>query len=279
MWYIKHIIDYCKNSYTIVSHWYIIFWLQYTYILFLTLLKITPKNKNTTVSIRDVTLTIPYNFVSFLVMQEIFIEQLYKRLHSLNHILDLGWFIWDSAIYLSKLNNHVTVVESDPRNYALCQLNTRYIPNITLHNAAVTGNDEKRFIISNNEYWWEVATSNSDNQNAIEIPTIAIQELEKTWVDGIKMDIEWGEYDIISHWLATDVFPYKKWFIEFHFFKEHKHSYCSIAFEFILMLQRKWFVFEFFGNDWIIMPNCEVMDAIKHSSVTYEYLNIYFELI
>lgn len=276
MWYIKHIRDYFKNSITILSHWYVYFWLQYTYILFLTLLKIKPRTLTKRVELGDVTITIQNNFVSFLVMQEIFIEQLYKRLHGLNHVLDLGWYIGDSAIYLSKINNHVTVVESDPKNFALCQVNTRNLPNVTIHNWAVVWNDEKRFIVDNNEYRWEI-TKETDNEDAKEIATISIQDLEKQGFDGIKMDIEWWEYELIAYWLEAWTFSYKKWFIEFHFFKWHKKHQFEGAWNFIQMLVQKWYMFEFFGNDGRLVSTVDTMKQIREHTLPFEYLNIYFE--
>lgn len=276
MWYLKHIQDYCKNSFTILSHWYVYFWLQYTYILFLTLLKVKPKKTTTRVEFDNMTIMIQNNFVSFLVMQEIFIEQLYKRLHSLNHVLDLWWYIWDSAIYLSKINNHVTVLESDPKNFELCQINTRNLPNVSIYNCAVTGEQKKKFIVDTNEYRWEVRWEASEN--AKEIPTMSIQELEKLWCDGIKMDIEWGEYELITYWLETNSFAYKKWFIEFHFFKWHKTEQFSWARHFINMLIEKKYMFEFFWNDGNLVSTVDTMKQIKEHTLPVEYLNIYFEI-
>lgn len=275
MWYIKHIQDYCKNSYSILKHWYTYFWIQYTYILFLTLLKIKPKNKNTRVEFDNMIITVQNNFVSFLVMQEIFIEQLYKRLHSLNHVLDLGWYIWDSAIYLSKINNHVTVLESDPKNFELCQINTRNLPNVSIYNCAVTGKPEKKFIVDTNEYRWEV--TGEQTINAKEILTKSIEELEKLGCDWIKMDIEWGEYELITYWLEKWTFAYKKWFIEFHFFKGFKTQQFEWAWGFINMLINKEYMFEFFGNDGKLVSTVDTMKQIKNHTLPVEYLNIYFE--
>lgn len=276
MWYIKHIQNYLNNSLTILRHWYVYFWLQYTYILFLTLLKIKPIKNTKVVRLNNVNICIQNNFVSFLVMQEIFIEELYKRMHSLNHVLDLGWYIWDSALYLSKINNHVTVIESDPKNFKLCEINTRNLGNITLYNAAVTGKPEKRFIVNNSEYRWEIMKE-SDNEDAVEIPTISIQELEKLGCDGIKMDIEWGEYELISYWLETGEFIYKKWFIEFHFFKGHKKQQFEWTLKFIKMLIEKEYMFEFFGNDWKLVSTVDTMKQIREHKLPFEFINMYFE--
>ena len=275
MYYINIIIDYIKNSYFILIAGNIELWRKYTYILFLTFLKVKPISETTSIFIWWHTIHIPYNFVSCLVLQEIFIDKLYKRLHGLDHVLDLWGFVWESALYLSSINKAVTVIESDPRNFELCKKNTKNINNITLHHAAVVR--EKiwdLYLLKNNDYRGEL--SDIYHENALKIHTISIAELEKQWFDGIKIDIEWWEYDLLDYRKETKIFTYKKWFIEFHF-DTNKPERDDKTYEFIHFLQLLWYQIDFFTNNGTVISTTDFLHTLKNHTNKHQYINIFFE--
>lgn len=275
MSYIKHILDYLKNSFSILVSGNFELWYKYTYVLFLTLIRVKPLRETTTVFIGWHTIRIPYNFVSCLVLQEIFVDKLYKRLHGLNHILDLGWFVGESALYLSHINKAVTVVESDPRNVELCKENTQYVSNITVHHAAVVSEHTgDLYIHKTNEYRGDI--SSHPGENAVKIHSIAISELEKQGFDGIKIDIEWWEYDLLEYRKKTWVFTYKKGFIEFHFdSKKPERDIC--AHDFVTFLQEEWYNVDFFTNNATIISTIDFMRSLANHTNKEQYMNLYFE--
>jgi len=64
------------------------------------------------------------SLVSYLIIDEIWTEKLYSRFEWCKYILDLWWYLWESAIYFNKqIWATVDVYEPDKRNFALLSKN------------------------------------------------------------------------------------------------------------------------------------------------------------
>lgn len=148
---------------------------------------------------------------------EVEIDQFYDKLSWFENVLDLWWYIWDSALRLAKNNKQVTVYEAHPGNYKYLKLNTQKIKNIESYNFAVVGSDIKYL----NFDWWDfnewAKISNVNNSIKVRCKNI-IDILKEKDFDCLKMDIEWSEYECFDAIMKnTKFFKFKCWFIEFHF--------------------------------------------------------------
>lgn len=277
MHYLSQAHDYIYHSYHVLKKWYRNVWWQYSLTLFYAFCKISPSKKNTTVSFDTISLTIPNNFISLLIIQEIFVQEHYRHLKWLSHVLDLWWYIWESGLYLSKYNKNVTIVESDPHNFTCLQNNLKNKSNITLIQKAVVADENQTFFLNeDNEYWWTISTHKS--AKCYQIETITIEQLCKhTEFDWLKMDIEWGEYPILKYCMQYDLFPFKKWFIEFHFHtNEYKEEY-SIIKQFFHFLWSRFYVYEMFDNAWRPTSIVHFLQTIEKPCINNWFINIYFE--
>lgn len=82
--------------------------------------------------------------------------------------------------------------------------------------------------------------------------------------DGIKMDIEWAEREILKYLIVSKDFQtFKKWIMELHFRNNEDHKIYK---ELIQYLNKNDYLYELFDNDWIVS---------KYNDKT-RLLNIYF---
>lgn len=148
---------------------------------------------------------------------EVEIDWFYDKLQWFCNVLDLWWYIWDSALRLAKNNKQVTVYEAHPGNYKYLKLNTQNVKNIESYNFAVVGSDIKYL----NFDWWDfnewAKISNTNNSIKVRCKNI-IDILKEKDFDCLKMDIEWSEYECFDTIIKNpEYFKFNHWFIEFHF--------------------------------------------------------------
>lgn len=153
-------------------------------------------------------------------IHNIFTYNLYKKLSWCNNVLDLWWFIWESAVYLSKFNRHITVYEPNQSNFDYVKANCSW-SSFTLFNNWITW-------IKNNNIWYflwdDLSDSGLISYKKEEWKKILLSFIEDVLHDNsfdwIKIDIEWTEYELCEYFYHNiNKFIFDKWYIEFHRFQ------------------------------------------------------------
>lgn len=280
MSYIRWLKQFLIKSYSTIKSWNRSLQKKYFIIFITNALKIRMKEKERSVNLNGDKIIIPNNIPWVYILQELFVFDLYKRLHWLDHILDLGWYIWDSWLYLSKYNKKVTVFESDPTVFIFLQKNLSSIDNVDYYNKAVIAKERNIFITKNTLSRWTLLEKDDKNKETIKINTINISNiLKENKFDWLKMDIEGWEYEIIEYLLENNIFPFKKGFIELHFTSKEIEKQSKICIDLIEFFCKNKFMFESFDNDWKYISNIDAIHAIKTKALTYSPINIYFETL
>lgn len=282
MYYLKELKSYITNSFHILYKWYFSIWKHYSLWLFYALLKIKPKRWTVIIKINNVKIETPNNFVSILMLCEIFVFWVYDRLKNLENILDLWGYIGDSWIFLAQNNENVMIIESDPRHFELVKKNLHKYKNVTYHHWAIVSSDIKEISLAmENEYRWTVKNESweAKHWSTIKIPTINIKKLEdENNFDWLKMDIEWWEYEIIEYWIDKKSFTYKKWFIEFHFTDEIEYENNVKLFkDFLHFLSWNLYFYYIFDNSWKEVNIIDFLLSGKNIPKNTKYINLYFE--
>ena len=145
---------------------------------------------------------------------EVFERKLYNKLTDCNHVLDLWWYLGESAVWLSLYNNKVTVVEPNPSNFYYLNENIRYYKNIYAIEWAIVYKNQWKLYHTGWDFsaWGNITTNKTD----ICIENIFIDKIRNKDIDSLKMDIEWWEYDILNFLQSNKWLQLKKWYIEFH---------------------------------------------------------------
>lgn len=264
-------LHFAKIFFWFIFKWYFRLWILFLYSCINYILKF--KSKSINYKFWTISLFFPCNLLTLLVISEIFVFWLLKKLKWCSHVLDIWWFIWESAIYLSLNNNNkVSVYEPDKQSYELLLKNVNRYKNITPYNSFV-GVKSWMTTISKREEIDCGASLSHENDSKELLPIISIKDilLDKS-IDWLKMDIEGWEYEILDYLLDNFEFNFKKWFIEFHFhweFYKSKEKFIHF-YEKILTL---WYEVEIFDNCY---------SAINVKDVDLKWLllcNLFFEKI
>lgn len=215
------------------------------YYEFLSLLyKIINKKKDIYLYISDeLWIFIPLDINAIWGIKEVFYDNQYKLLSWCQHVLDLWWYLWESALYLSIFNKKVTTYEPNPVNTKYIKENCKknnieYIPKWVSWNKS---EQNKWFIFQGHDLWWHSCNK--------KIATHLI-DLDFIWnidsnYDWIKIDIEWWEYDIIKYYMnITKMFNYKAGYIEFHNIKENK----EVIKDFLSFIEEKEYLINFYNT-------------------------------
>ena len=202
---------------------------------------------------------------------EVFADEFYDKLKWYNNVLDLGGYIWESAIRLSKNNKNIVVYEAHPENYEYLAKNIKNKANITSYNKAVVWDDTKEVIFYGwwfNMWAWIENINNSKSSVIVECENII--DILLNWnFDAIKMDIEWWEYWCMESLMKRkDLFyKLKSWFIEFHIYNsENKINSTN---KIIKRLSDIWYEIEIY--DVINEKNITISQIIKS-----EVILVYF---
>ncbi|WP_214399892.1 FkbM family methyltransferase [Methanocaldococcus lauensis] len=158
-------------------------------------------------------------------MEEIFIYEVYKYLKNLKCILELGGFLGESAVYLAMNGNkRVVTFEPDPKNFKYLIKNVSQFDNIEYYNFAVVnrkkhGSSELLYYKSDEFDYGGNLYGMYDKKHKIKIRSVGIDEIiDKYNFDGIKMDIEGCEFEIIEYFMENkNKFNFCKGYIEIHF--------------------------------------------------------------
>lgn len=176
-------------------------------------------NKDITIKINGLSIQWPNSFAFFNTINEIFVDKLYKKLEWSKNVLDLWWYLWESALYFSKVCWSVSTYEVDPLNYKYIISNTSQYKNIKIFNQWVTADSSLTLFYNknlSNDPGGFISTDKINN-DSLEIKTVSIEQvLSNSVFDWLKMDIEWSEFWICKYLILQDMFTFTKWYIEFH---------------------------------------------------------------
>ncbi len=235
------LITFIAYSYRVILVNPKIYWKQIWYSIIIG--KVFNKKIDITININDNKFLSPNLFDALYTINECFDFELYKKLKWLDNVLDVGWYLWESAIYFARYNRRVDVYEAESANYDYLIKNTSYYKNINAYHYALTWiKDVERVKFhkgTQNDTWWWITDSGD-----YEVPAkYIIDVIKSNKYDWLKLDIEWAEYDIIKAMIEYDVFTFIKWYIEFHDVSLDKHNILII--EFIGFLQKRWIEISF----------------------------------
>jgi len=131
--------------------------------------------------------------------------------------LDLGANVGDFTRQIAATGAEVHAYEPDPHAFALLQKNVGHLPNVTLHNAAIAGEDGTLDLIRNARFDEDPdhftvgtgayrSTVNAPGET-ITVPAVGFAGLIRRLgrkVDLVKMDIEGSEVDILEALVGSD---------------------------------------------------------------------------
>jgi len=178
-------------------------------------------------------------------MDEIWTENLYKRFKWCRNILDLWGYLWESAIYFNqKIWAKVDIYEPDKRNFAILSKNCHNHHGIKYIEWAVVASEKKFKIVYDNIDWWSISEHEWEDIKTYNFFDI----IEKKKYDGLKIDIEWWEYEILDSLLLKKIIPLRNIiFLEFHDLSNKKNIIKIIGY--IWYFINHWYVFELFDNN------------------------------
>lgn len=265
--YIHYIV---KVFFRFISKWYFLL----AYYFFVSCIKqIIKYRKNTLINYtfkNNISILFPNNHLTLLVISEIFCFDLFSKLSGCECLLDIWWYIWESAVYLATQNNNVIVYESDLSAYKLLQKNISLHKNITWYNKFVNIDWRDMYVSK----WEEIDCWAKWSSEVTWVLTsgISINEiLTINHIDGIKIDIEWWEYEILTYMVDNELFNFKKWFIEFHFYEDESDTKRYLD-EFCNIISEKWYMYELYDNNYNMIDS-----KVIHKNTTF-LCNMYFEL-
>lgn len=224
-------------------------------------------NKDITIQVFKINLKMPNHMRWIDAAIEVFTDPLYDKFLWCDHVLDLWWYIWESAIRLSQNNKKVTTYEAHPENFKYLQKNISPFKNIIGHNFAIVGDEHIKEITFYG--WWFNMWSGIDVASNNEKTTVSAitlyQIMQENRFDGIKIDIEWAEYECLQNIIDNgQLLKYiKKWLIEFHF--NGNESRVQFISSFISLLNKEWYIIDYWDveNDKIIFnPNFSKIELI-----------------
>ena len=200
--------------------------------------KLFSKRIDIVIKIYNNSFIIPNFFDAFYTINECFDFELYKKLKWLKNVLDIGWYLGESAIYFARFNEKVDVYEADVTNYDYLKQNVNYYSNIRAYHYALIwsdGLDTMKFHKGiENDTWWCIAENGTHD-----VPVKYIIDILKfNNYDWLKLDVEWAEYEIINAIIKYNIFTFVKWYVEFHnVWMDYNQTVIK---NFVFFLQKRW---------------------------------------
>ncbi len=149
-------------------------------------------------------------------------------------IIDAGAHAGYFTIYCRILNSKVKILALEPeeRNYAFMLENFRLnnVKNVEPLSAALTGESgDAELLISDDSQNHSLKNAGFlTSEKAVKVNTCALPDLAKKYklkcIDLVKMDIEGGEYDVISNLSAKDFLIINFFIFEYHNFGSKNHK-------------------------------------------------------
>lgn len=127
-------------------------------------------------------------------------------------ILDVGSHVGASVAYFARRYPHARIVaiEADPLNFAKLKRNVGALPNVTLVHAAAASHTGALTLFSAGgvDSWRSSTYRSSASQRAVSVAAVRLDDvLDRHGAGGpvlIKIDIEGGEYDVLSTFDGLD---------------------------------------------------------------------------
>ena len=232
------------------------------------------------ISVDGVSFLMPNENNAYYALEEVFLNEFYIKLSWMNHVLDLGGYIWDSAIYLAKRNKYVTVYEADPANYKYLEKNIAFFDNIDWYNNAVVWDKSlksvKIYAPARNMMWTSII-SQKQRWAFCDVETAWIWEIMKeNQFDGLKMDIEWAEYGVLDRMIKNEEFWFERWYIEFHILEHEKFNSYEMYTNIIFYLTSNWYnvdLYNAFTNDKLDIEKFS-HNMFENIKIVYVYFNL-----
>ena len=211
-----------------------------------------------TIYIPSVKIYAKCNYFTLTTLIEIYNRELYKELKNLDCVLDVGSFIGESSIYLIQNNNKKVVsIEASSDKYKLLKKNIFFYKDkiVGLNKALVNSNEKIIEFYSSGAYDFCSSTiSQKRLKYKEEVETIHVKDLISQYdFDGLKMDIEGGEFELLDFYLENkEKFTFKKGIIEFHFSVDFEKR-LKVFEEFFKFLKEESYKIKIFDNDYNII--------------------------
>jgi len=208
-----------------------------------------------TFSFKNINITMPNHLKWIDGFIEVWSDKFYEKIHWYNHVLDLWWYIGDSAIKFWLNNKFVTVYEAHPENFKYLEKNIKKYSNVKAYNFAVVWNSNVNEI----DFFWGwfnmwAWVNNKWIKISVKTKNI-IEILKSNDFDALKMDIEWAEFECLESIMKSpELFKFKIWFIEFHLW-ENKEINISKTIIFKNWLIKNWYNIGYYDVINNIHPN------------------------
>ncbi len=210
----------------------------------------------------------------------------YYRLNNLNNILDLGGYIGDSAIELTRYKNKKIFMfepEKEKFKWALRNIELNKLGNkIISHNSAVIADETKKMEIKKEGNFYG-ASSFYDDKKVGGTETVSCMNIKDVMklakFDGFKCDIEGGEFPIIEYFLKNPKeFSFKAGVIEWHFFNKNERNKKTLL-KFLRLLKDNNYTFFFYPQNKPkkrINTQNELAHLFKNKELRYPYTNMFY---
>jgi len=180
------------------------------------LISIINQRNNKIIEINDISLE---SVLPLFILIEIFVLEDYKfyNLREGDVVVDVGASVADSSLYLAKEGYEVYAFEPIPEVYKIGQKNLKLNPHLAkrIHyiNKAVTANKGKARIGYDEIRKSQIASIYATRAKNIEIDSIGVKEIIDLEPQGLKLDCEGCEYEIME---KLDPSSLKEIIIEYH---------------------------------------------------------------
>jgi len=181
-------------------------------------------------------------------IEEMYVDDFYDTLKWCKTLIDIWWYLGESGVFFANNNEEVIIYEIDKANFKYITKNISYKKNIQIHNLAVVWDDKKKTVTfaTNHEHSMMGGIEQNNKifnpSSRYEVSSAYIWDIIKKYnPDGIKIDIEWWEYEIVDEMMRLDIFPFQKGLIEYHIRPVEKDKLISKFENFVKFLDNKWY--------------------------------------
>ena len=193
----------------------------YQYLCFKNIIWKIFKIKYKTQKFKNFTIHFDNFYAFFAIFTEIFIYNIYyfESDKSNPFIVDCWWNIWLSVLYFKYLYPEAIIecFEPDKETFMILEKNIKNnnLKDVNCHNKAVSWKSwELEFYSFWNMEWWpgntlEKCQVNFSNVNSYKVKVVSLSELWYKYIDYLKMDIEWSEWNVFTNlsksWLIKNI--------------------------------------------------------------------------
>jgi FkbM family methyltransferase len=154
-------------------------------------------------------------FCDLHVIREVFGDRTYRLPAEFQPrtILDLGANVGASVLWFHRRfpEAEIHAVEPDQRSLAKLRRNVGALPGVTIHAAAVAGDDGRRTFYeaergwSSSLYGRAAAEDRPATVTTVTLPTLVHRHVGRERVDLLKLDVEGAEWEILARWRLAEL--------------------------------------------------------------------------